>query len=160
MSQERFKSYLPDNLKRVVLPGVSSFWNYIRAGVPQGFILGPLLFLLFINDIINCIDSNIRLFADDTSLFIIVENAPYAATSLHLDYDKITRWAATWFVTFNPYKTETLLLSRKLNTMQHPLRYMQQVQTQEVKSHTHSGMNMSSDCSWHQHINYIKIKHG
>ena len=87
-----FKSYLPDSLQRMVLPGVSSFWNYIRAGVPQGFILGPLLFLFFINDIGNGIDSNIRLFADVTCLFIIVEKAPYAATCLHLDYDKTTRW--------------------------------------------------------------------
>ena len=153
-----FKSYLPDSLQRVVLPGLSSFWNYIRAGVPQGFILGPLLFLLFINDIVNGIDSNVRLFADDTSPFIIVENAPYAATCLHLDYDKITRWAATCVVTFNPSKTEAHLLSRKLNTMQHPPLYMQQEKIQEVKSHKHIGINMSSDCSWHQHISYIKDK--
>ena len=48
--------------------------------MPQGSILGTLLFLLFISDIVNDIDSNIRLFADGTSLFIIVENAPFAAT--------------------------------------------------------------------------------
>ena len=82
--------------------------------MPQGSILGPLLFLLCINDIVNGIDSNIRLFADDTSLFIIVDNAPYAAACLSFDLDRITRWAATWLVTFNPSKTEALLLSRKL----------------------------------------------
>ena len=54
--------------------------------MPQGSILGPLLFLLFINDIVNGIDS-IRLFADDTSLFIIVDNAPYAAACLNFDLD-------------------------------------------------------------------------
>ena len=59
--------------------------------MPQGFILGPLLFLLFKNDIVNVINSNKRLFADDTSLVIIVEKLPYAATCLHIDYDKITR---------------------------------------------------------------------
>ena len=60
--------------------------------MPQGSILGPLLFLLFINDIVNGIDSNIRLFADDTSLFIIVDNAPYAAACLNFDLGRITRW--------------------------------------------------------------------
>ena len=60
----------------------SSVWNYIRAGVPQGSILGPLLFLVFINDIVNGIDSNISLFANGTSPFIIVENAPFSATCL------------------------------------------------------------------------------
>ena len=65
-----FKSYLSDRRQCVILPGVYSVWNFIRAGVPQGSILGTLLFLLFINDIVNGIDSNIRLFADDTSVTI------------------------------------------------------------------------------------------
>ena len=121
------KRYLSDILQRVVPTGVSSFWNYITAGVPQGSILGTLLFLLFISDIENGIGSNLRLFADDTCLFIIVENAPFAATCLNLDLDKITWWAATWLVTFNPSKTEALLLSRNLNTIQRPPLYMQNV---------------------------------
>ena len=98
----RFKRYLSDRRQQVIVPGVSSVWNFIRTGVPQESILGPLLFLLFINDKVNDIDSNIRLFADDTSLFIIVDNAPYAAACLIFDLDKITRWVATWLVTFNP----------------------------------------------------------
>ena len=69
----RFRSYLSDRQQRVILQGVSSVWNFFRADVPHGSILGPLLFLLFINDIVNGINSNIRLFADDTSVFIIVE---------------------------------------------------------------------------------------
>ena len=56
--------------------------GFIRAGVPQGSILGPLLFLLFINDIVTNIGSNIRLFSDDTSFFIIVENPDTAAELL------------------------------------------------------------------------------
>ena len=127
-----FKSYLSDRRQRVILPVVSSVWKFIRAGVPQGSILGPLLFLLFKNDIVNGIDSNIRLFEDDTSLFIIVDNAPYAAACLNFDLDRITQWAATWLVTFNPSKTEALLLSRKLNTIHHPPLYKENVQIQEV----------------------------
>ena len=79
--------------QRVVLPGVQSNWNYIRAGVPQGSILGPLLFLLFINDIVTDIGSNMRLFADDTSLYMIVENPTATAELLNLDPEKIIEWA-------------------------------------------------------------------
>ena len=77
-----FKSYLSDRRQRVVLPGVSPDWTYIRAGVPQGSTLGPLLVLLFINDIVNDIGSNIRLLADDTSLFIIVDTPPLPCSCL------------------------------------------------------------------------------
>ena len=75
--------------QRVVLPGAVSDWTDIRAGVPQGSILGPLLFLLYINDIVQDIGSNIRLFADDTSLFIIVDDPMTAAGCINTDLDKI-----------------------------------------------------------------------
>ena len=55
----------------------------------------------FINDIVTDIGSNIRLFADDTSLFIMVKNTNMAATLLNLDLNKIMEWARRWLVTFN-----------------------------------------------------------
>ena len=70
-----FKSYLSNRKQRVVLPCAISDWDFIQAAVPQGSILGSVLFLLYINDIVHDIGSNIRLFADDTSLFIIVKDA-------------------------------------------------------------------------------------
>ena len=153
-----FKSYLSDRKQRVIVPGAASDWKYIRAGVPQGSILGPLLFLLYINDIVNDIGSNIRLFADDTSLFIIVENPVTAAASLNTDLDRISQWAATWLVSFNPSKTESLLVSRKINKYHHPPLFMQDCQITEVESHKHLGLYLSNDCTWHEHINYITEK--
>ena len=86
----------------MVLPGASSSWTSVKAGVSQGSILGHLLFLLYINAIVEDINSSVRLFADDTSLYVIVDNPFQAAEQLNSDMQKIHRWAAKWLVTFNP----------------------------------------------------------
>ena len=83
-----FSIYLVGRKQRVVLQRVESQWNYIKAGVPQGSILGPLLFLIFIKDIVTEIEFSIRLFADDTSLFIVVDDPDVAAELLDADLEK------------------------------------------------------------------------
>ena len=99
-----YKSYLTNRKQRVFLPGAVSDWNFIHAGVSQGSILGPLLFLVYINDIVLDIGSNIRLFADDTSVYIVVDDPITAAACINTDLGRITQRAATWLVTFNPPK--------------------------------------------------------
>ena len=99
-----FESYLSQRRQRVVINGQSSDWVHILAGVPQGSILGPLLFLIYINDIVKHIGCSIRLFADDTSLYIIVDCPLQSAQLLNTDLQTISDWAAAWLVTFNPLK--------------------------------------------------------
>ena len=98
------KSYLEDRSQRVVLSGCASEWRSTNAGVPQGSILGPLLFLIFINDIVDGIDSEAFLFADDTSLYRQLRHESDVA-SLNSDLEKINNWAAQWLVDFNVKKT-------------------------------------------------------
>ena len=78
-----FQNYLSDRKQRVVLPVGCSTWVSINAGVPHGSILGPLLFLIYINDIVKDINSIIRLFADDTSLYIIVDSPEEASQTIN-----------------------------------------------------------------------------
>ena len=66
-------SFLSDREQRVALDGQFSDWTRIEAGVPQGSILGPILFLTYINDLIEIVDSNIKIFADDTFIFRIAD---------------------------------------------------------------------------------------
>ena len=153
-----FRSYLSDRKQRVVLPGASSDWIDILAGVPQGSILGPLLFPLYINDIVNDIGANIRLFADDTSLFIIVENPMTAAVCLNSELNVISQWAASWLVHLNPAKKESLIFKRKLNKPVYPPLYMNDQQLIEIETHKQLGVHLSTDCTWHKHIDYIKEK--
>ena len=102
-----FSDYLSNHLQRVILSGGVSKLRHVKAGVPQGSILGPLLFLIYINDIVEDIQTNFYLFADDTSLSLVVSNPAIAETMLQTDIDKITRWAQKKLVKFNPSKSES-----------------------------------------------------
>ena len=77
-----FSDYLSSRHQKVVLPGATSNLSLVSAGVPQGSILGPLLFLIYINDIVSDIGSNINLFADDTSLYMVVHSPDVAAIQI------------------------------------------------------------------------------
>ena len=80
--------FLPNRKQRVVLNGKYSSWTNIEAGVPQGSILGPLLFLIYINDLSDNLITNPKLFADDTSLFSIVHESNATANELNNDLAK------------------------------------------------------------------------
>lgn len=153
--------YLTDRRQCVVLPGAKSSWKPICAGVPQGSILGPLLFLIFINDIVTQVRSNIRLFADDTSLYLIIDKRDQmmaTTDSLNEDISNISKWASDWLVTFNPSKSESMIISRKHNTNLYPALIMDNQHIVEVSEHKHLGVILSNDCSWHSHIEYIVSK--
>lgn len=150
-----FSSYLSNRRQCVILSGATSEWASVHAGVPQGSILGPLLFLIFINDIVKNINSCIRLFADDTSLYIIVENPQAAAVSLNLDLNTISDWALDWLVDFNARKTMSLLISLKSNAVSHPHLFMNDTIISESTSHKHLGITFSNTCSWTEHISKI-----
>ena len=79
------ENYLSGRFQRVILNGQHSLWKPILAGVSQGSILGPLLFLIYINDLPNELKSNVKLFADDTSLFTIVKDKNESASILNND---------------------------------------------------------------------------
>ena len=153
-----FRDYLHDRRQYVSLNNVSSSTKLIKAGVPQGSILGPLLFLLYINDIVNDIQADIRLFADDTSLSVTVDDIPESAATLNSDLSKICKWAQTWLVSFNPSKTESMIISRKINKPIHPSINMLNQEIQETYTHKHLGIYLSHDCSWREHIDSIKSK--
>ena len=101
-----FKSYLEDRHQRVVLNGSQSEYAEINSGVPQGSVLGPLLFLVYINDLEQDIKSKVKFYADDTMLYSIVKNPLLSADELNYDLDKIHRWAHQWKMQFNPNPTK------------------------------------------------------
>ena len=109
--------------QRVFLNGQHSRWSSISAGVPQGSILGQLLFTIYINDLSDNLSSNPKLFADNTSLFSVVHNINQSGINLNDDLEKISSWAFQWKMSFNldiNKQAQKINFSRKLQKSNHP----------------------------------------
>ena len=90
----------------MVLNGSVSSYFEIESGVPQGSVLGPLLFLIYINDLENDVISTVKFFADDTMIFSVVHDPVISATELNHDLNLINKWAHQWKMSFNPDPTK------------------------------------------------------
>ena len=97
-----FGAYLNGQYQRVNLNGKSSSCKEITAGVSQGSVLGPLLFLIYINYLCDDLSCDVKPFADDTSLFTMVFNENISAQNLNSDLRKIQEWVFLWKMQFNP----------------------------------------------------------
>ena len=106
------QSFLDSRHQRVVLNGQSSKWSLVEAGAPQGSILGPLLFLVYINDLPQGLPCNAKLFADDTSLFSTITSPAISSSNLSEDLVKITHWAYQWKMSFNPDITKQFIFKK------------------------------------------------
>ena len=147
-----FSSYLSHRQQRVVINGCESSWGFVNAGVPQGSVLGPLLFLVYINDIVDVVNSNIRLFADDTTLYVTTDDINEGSTILNADLQSIMNWSHQWLITFSPPKTESLLATLKHDTPVGPPLIMNNDVITEVTAHKHLGVTFSQNLSWTNHI--------
>lgn len=154
-----FKSYLSNRSQKVLMDGEFSDWGSTNAGVPQGSILGPLLFLIFINDVTESITSSVSLFADDTSLSTSFTSGADAQNTLQLDLQTIIEWGKRWAVTFNPIKTISVLFSHKDVKSTFPLEFGD-VTVEDSPSHKHLGLTLTSKLSWTEQVlsNVAKVE--
>ena len=115
-------SFLSYRQLRVVLDGKPSQEYSVNAGVPQGSILGPTLFLLYINDLPDDVICNIAIYADDTTLYSKCDQAPdlwqqlELASELESDLQDTMVWGRKWLVDFNAGKTQVVLFDQSNNT--------------------------------------------
>ena len=139
----------------------------INAGVPQGSVLGPTLFLLYINDLPDQLQSDIFVFADDTTLsqsthyksqsessHLLEEKRADSAVVLNNDLENIAEWGKKWLVAFNPAKTQTINISLKHNQVLPPL-VMSGVQLESADTLHLLGIDISNKLSWTNHVTSI-----
>ena len=141
--------------QRVVLNGQHSSWDNVTVGVPQGSILGPLLFLIYVNDLPNNLSSNCKLFADDTSLFSVVNNIHTSAATLSQDLNGITNWAFQWKMIFNPdlsKQAQEVIFSRKIKKLLHPTLLFNNIALNNSLFKKHLGLTLDIMLNFSEHI--------
>ena len=157
------KNYLQNHEQRVVLNGQTSGWGKINSGVPQGSVLGPLLFLIYINDLPDGIISMCKIFVDDTSLFSKVLDINKSVTDLNTDLEKISQWAYQWKMQFNPdpnKQANEVIFSCKLvsnNLLHLPVKFNNNNNISRCPHQKHLGVVLDSNLNFNTHI-YQKIK--
>ena len=151
-----FSSYLTDRKAVTVIDGHKSAELPLRAGVPQGSRLGPLLFITFLNDIVTDLESTPYLYADDTTL-VARANSTYETTNiLNRDLAKIYNWALTWKVTFNASKSKDIIFSKSLLPSHPTILGLQFIE--RVHLHKHLGLYINSSLTWDKQIESIVKK--
>ena len=148
------KYFLSCRKQRFVLNRQHSSWADVKASAPQGSILSPLLFLIYINDFSNGLNSNVKLFPNHTSLFFVVHNITDSANLLNSDLSKINEWALQWKMSFNPDPTkqaQEIIFSRKTSQRNHPGLMFNNSIVNVTSIHKHLGMILDSKLSFDEH---------
>ena len=155
------ENYLLDRFQRVILNGQFSSWKSILAGVPQGSILGPLLFLIYINDLPNELKANAKLFADDASLFTLVKDKNESTSILNNGLLLISKWAYYWKMLFNPDPTKPaheVIFSKKKITQTHPIIRLNNIQVERVPYQKHLSILLDEKLNFKQHVDNAILK--
>ena len=143
--------------QRVVVNGVKPDWAPVVSGVPQGTVLGPLLFFLYINDILVGIDSQIRLFADDCACYREIRTVE-DTLKLQKDIDLLGSWARKWGMRFQPVKCNMMQLTNKRINKIEASYTLEGTVLENVDSIKYLGVTITNDLKWNTHINNICTK--
>ena len=153
--------FLKSRKQRVLLNGQHSSWSDVLAGVPQGSILGPLLFLIYINDLSDGLQCNLKLFADYISLFATVHNINKATNYLNNDLTKITKWAFQSRMSFNPdisKQVHEVIFSLKRSIASHPPLTFNNIPVAQTNTQKYLRMQLDKKLYFEEHLNKVEAK--
>ena len=154
-----FTDYLEGRKQRVVLEGQSADWSEVTRGVPQGTILGPLLFIIFVNDLPDVVQhSTINLYADDTTIYMTDRDPLIVGEKLSADLQRVAAWIGSNGLKMNITKTQAMVLSRKRRRSQEEaVRICLDGQPiSKQKEVNYLGVVMDQNLSWVQHVEKVR----
>ena len=150
------KTFLTARKQQVVIEGMKSSAVHVDSGVPQGTVLGPLMFLCYINDLPSKVTSTVRLFADDCLIYRQI-SGPEDQILFQKDLDSLQQWATAWGMRFNTAKCYILRISR--STEPYEGRYtLDGQELKEVPDQQYLGVNFNSNMKFDTHIKQITTK--
>ena len=157
------EAFLTDRRQQVCVNGTMSREARVTSGIPQGSVLGPILFVLYINDLPSCVSNYAKLFADDTKIYC-QSDVPGASDSLQKDLDNLDDWSDKWQLRFHPDKCSVLKCGKKKSDCTY---YMQSTQNDgtrqyvplsESKAEKDLGVLVDENLSFRNHIAQAVMK--
>ena len=158
-----FRSYLTDRRQRCFVNGQFSNSSFITKGVPQGSIIGPLLFLVYINDLPNCLNEGIpRMFADDTNISFSSNSLSDLEHLINFELQSLNRWLIANKLSLNIAKTEFMVIGsrQRLATFDDPdlCVTVNNAPVKQVTSAKTLGMTLDENLTWRDHVEVISKK--
>ncbi|MCG8035005.1 MAG: reverse transcriptase family protein, partial [Candidatus Thiodiazotropha taylori] len=152
------EAFLGQRTQQVLLDGSCSSQADVISGVPQGTVLGPLLFLAFINDLPEAVNhSDPRLFADDCLLFRLVRTED-DARKLQEDLDALEEWETKWQMKFHPEKCQVIRINLNKRFESQSSYSLHGHKLEVVDSAKYLGVHLSNDLTWHKHVDATVAK--
>ena len=153
---EWMKDYLREREMRTVIRNESSSWLEVKSGVPQGSVLGPIMFGIYVNDLVDGIESYINLFADDTKLMRKVNNVE-DCRKLQEDLNKVGEWGRKWQIEFNKSKCKVMEFGKSKRRV-HWDYTMEGVKLEKTKEEVDLGVTITEGLTPDRHINKMTGK--